>query len=309
MVEVGFVAIFLGIDGGGTKTSCAIGDETSLIASATAGGSNIIRLGEEQARKGLREAIEKACAAANLAPSAFERICLGMAGVGRAEVSEIAQRILAEITSSQALVVGDMVVALEAAFGEGPGVIAIAGTGSIAYGRNAHGRAVRAGGWGFAISDEGSGHWIGRSALTAVVRAHDEGGGLNLFKVISEAWGITTLGELVRTANSTPPPDFAGLCAPIIAAAEAGDVSARTVLTQAGAELAGLSKVVISRIFEEGSDVRVAMAGGVFRNCALVRQVFYNSVRSEYPNAAVLPTVVEPVKGALEIARRGRVTS
>src|SRR6185369_16714129 len=132
MVEVGFVAIFLGIDGGGTKTSCAIGDETSLIASATAGGSNIIRLGEEQARKGLREAIEKACAAANLAPSGFERICLGMAGVGRAEVSEIAQRILAEITSSQALVVGDMVVALEAAFGEGPGVIAIAGTGSIA---------------------------------------------------------------------------------------------------------------------------------------------------------------------------------
>ena len=81
------------------------------------------------------------------------------------------------------------------------------------------------------------------------------------------------------------------------------------MLTQAGAELAGLAKVVISRIFEEGSDVRVAMAGGVFRNSALVRQVFYNSLRSEYPNAAVLPTVVEPVKGALEIARRGRVSS
>jgi N-acetylglucosamine kinase-like BadF-type ATPase len=303
------VPIFLGIDGGGSKTSCVIADESTLLASATAGGSNIVRLGEEQARKGLREAIEKACAAARLQPSALERICVGMAGAGRPEVSQIAQRIIAEITSSETLVVGDMVVALEAAFGEAPGVIAIAGTGSIAYGKNAHGRTVRAGGWGFAISDEGSGHWIGRSAVMSVMRAHDEGAGSNLFKVISQAWGITTLGELVRAANATPSRDFAGLCAPIIAAADTGDVSARTVLTQAGAELAGLAKVVISRIFEDGSDVRVAMAGGVFRNSALVRQVFYNSLRAEYPNATVLPTVVEPVKGALEIARRGRVSS
>jgi N-acetylglucosamine kinase-like BadF-type ATPase len=301
--------IFLGIDGGGSKTSCAIADESTLLARATAGGSNIVRLGEEQARKGLREAIEKACAAASLQPSALERICVGMAGAGRPEVSQIAQRIIAEITSSETLVVGDMVVALEAAFGEAPGVIAIAGTGSIAYGKNAHGRTVRAGGWGFAISDEGSGHWIGRSAVMSVMRAHDEGAGSNLFKVISQAWGITTLGELVRAANATPSRDFAGLCAPIIAAADTGDVSARTVLTQAGAELAGLAKVVISRIFEDGSDVRVAMAGGVFRNSALVRQVFYNSLRAEYPNATVLPSVVEPVKGALEIARRGRVSS
>ena len=301
--------IFLGIDGGGSTTSCAIANESALLANATAGGSNIVRLGEEQARKGLREAIEKACAAASLQPSALERICVGMAGAGRPEVSQIVQRIIAEITSSETLVVGDMVVALEAAFGEAPGVITIAGTGSIAYGKNAHGRTVRAGGWGFAISDEGSGHWIGRSAVMSVMRAHDEGAGSNLFKVISQAWGITTLGELVRAANATPSRDFAGLCAPIIVAADAGDVSARTVLTQAGAELAGLAKVVISRIFEDGSDVRVAMAGGVFRNSALVRQVFYNSLRAEYPNAAVLPTVVEPVKGALEIARRGRVSS
>jgi glucosamine kinase len=303
------VAIFLGIDGGGTKTSCAIGDGSSLLASATAGGSNIVRLGEEQARKGLREAIEKACAAAHVAPSAFQRICVGMAGAGRPEVSEIAQRILSEITSADTIVLGDMVIALEAAFGEGPGVITIAGTGSIAYGKNEQGRQVRAGGWGFAISDEGSGHWIGRSAITAIMRAHDEGGGSNLFRVVSQAWGVSTLGELVRAANATPPRDFAGLCAPIIAAADAGDLSARSVLTQAGAELAGLAKVVISRIFDDISDVRVAMAGGVFRNSALVRQVFYNSLRSEYPHATVLPTVVEPVKGALEIARRGRVSS
>ena len=60
-------------------------------------------------------------------------------------------------------------IALEAAFGSGPGVIVIAGTGSIAYGRNREGQTARAGGWGFAISDEGSGHWIGRTAVAAAI--------------------------------------------------------------------------------------------------------------------------------------------
>ena len=70
--------------------------------------------------------------------------------------------IVAEILPTPIEVVGDMLIALEAAFDSGPGVIVIAGTGSIAYGRNRQGTTVRAGGWGFAIGDEGSAHWIGR---------------------------------------------------------------------------------------------------------------------------------------------------
>jgi glucosamine kinase len=302
------VAIYLGIDGGGSKTTCIIGDETSLLARATAGGSNVIRLGEEEARRGLHDAIRQACAAAKLEPASICRVCVGMAGAGRPQIGEIARRMTAEIISTEILIVGDMVIALEAAFGEGPGVVAIAGTGSIAYGRNVQGQTARAGGWGFAISDEGSGHWIGRSAVMALMKAHDEGAGSSLFKVISQAWAVASLGELVRKANATPPPNFAELFRPILAAAEAGDILARTVLTQAGTELSGLTKIVISRIFEDEFAVPVAMSGGVFRNSALVRQVFYNSLRSEYPHAAVTSTVVEPVKGALEIARHGHVS-
>jgi glucosamine kinase len=303
------VTIFLGIDGGGTKTTCVIGDESSLLATATADGSNIVRLGETEARRGLHEAIRRACEAAKIDCSAIQRACVGMAGAGRVQIGDIVRQIVVEIFPGEILIVGDMVIALEAAFGEGPGVVAISGTGSIAYGRNATGRTARAGGWGFAVSDEGSAHWVGRSAVMAVMRAHDEGAGSSLFKVISQAWSLTTLGDLVRAANATPPPNFAELFAPILAAADAGDVSARTVLTQAGAELAGLAKIVISRIFEDEPDVRVAMSGGVFRNSALVRQVFYNSLRSEYPSAAVASTIADPVKGALEIARRGHVNS
>src|ERR1700730_5382148 len=104
-------------------------------------------------------------------------------------------------------VVGDIVITLEAAFGPGPGVIAIAGTGSIVYGRDANGQTARAGGWGFAISDEGSGPWAGRRAIAAILSAHDQGLETALSAMILQAWKLNTIDDLVQQANSTPPPD------------------------------------------------------------------------------------------------------
>jgi len=299
------VALFLGIDGGGTKTTCAVGDETSLLASATAGASNMIRVGEAQARSALHEAIQQAARAAAVEPGQIQRACIGTAGGARTQVAAKVRHIVAELVPGEIQVVGDTVIALQAAFSGRPGVVVIAGTGSIAYGKNARGQTARAGGWGFAICDEGSGHWIGRSAVTATVHAHDDGGSSSLLQVIGKAWGLENLDDLVRAANATPPPDFSSLLPHVLSAADAGDALARTVLTQAGAELAAIAKIVIGRLFLEEPIVPVAMSGGVFRNAALVRQVFYNSLRSEYPNATVGSAVVEPVKGALDLARQG----
>jgi glucosamine kinase len=296
--------IFLGIDGGGSKTSCLVGDETSILGSGTAAGSNVIRVGEGPARDALAAAIRQACAVANVAPAQINRTCVGLAGAARPEISGIVRRLVSEIVSGEIEVAGDTVITQEAAFGNGPGVIVIAGTGSIAYGRNPEGRTARAGGWGFAISDEGSGHWIGRSAVSAVMRAHDEGEGTSLLEGILKAWNLATREQLVVAANATPPPDFSDLLPSVLAAADSGDPVARTILSQAGAELANVAKTVIRRLFRETDKVPVAMSGGVFRNCALVRQVFYNSLRSEYSNAAMNATVVDPVRGALELARR-----
>ena len=299
--------IFLGIDAGGSKTTCVVGDETSVLATATTGGSNVIRWGEAEARMQLHEAIQKACASSNVTLPDVRRICLGMAGAARPVISSVVKDIIGEIYTGELEVVGDMVIAMEAAFGSRPGVIVIAGTGSIAYGRSQDGHTARAGGWGFAISDEGSGHWIGRAAVSGVMRAQDEdeASPTGLALNILHAWKLQTLDELVRTANSSPSADFSTLFPHVLAAADAGDPIARSVLTQAGAELAGLAKIVITRLFEEAPAVPVAMSGGVFRNSALVRNVFYNSLRSEYPQAAVAATIVEPVNGALELARRG----
>lgn len=300
------MSIFLGIDAGGSKTTCVVGDESSVLATATTEGSNVIRWGEAEARAQLHSAIHQACASAHVKVADVRGICVGMAGAARPVISSIVKGMVAEIYSGAVEVVGDMVIALEAAFGPKPGVVVIAGTGSIAYGRSKDGHTARAGGWGFAISDEGSGHWIGRNAVSGVMRAQDEdeASPTGLALSILNAWHLQTLDELVRSANASPSPDFSNLFPHVLAAADAGDPIARTVLTQAGAELAGLAKIVINRLFEESPTVPVAMSGGVFRNSALVRNVFYNSLRSEYPQAAVGATVVEPVTGALELARR-----
>jgi N-acetylglucosamine kinase-like BadF-type ATPase len=215
--------------------------------------------------------------------------------------------ILAEILPSAIKVVGDMEIALEAAFESGPGVMVIAGTGSIAYGRDDQGRTARAGGWGFEIGDEGSAHWIGRTAVSAALRASDKGGEAVASSALGNAlctvWGVSSLLDLARAANSVPTPDFAALFRAVVAS---DDELSHNVLGNAGRELAEIAAVVLRRLFSADSDrpVRVAMTGSVFRHAPLVRDAFYNELTRLVPGAQVMPQVVDPVQGALRMARK-----
>ena len=308
------VAYYLGIDGGGTKTTCAVGDDTQLLASATAGPSNIVRVGESQARESLQQSVRQACAAAGITPAQVAHTCVGGSGAARPELAAIVRSILAEILPTPIDVFGDIQIALEAAFDTGPGVIVVGGTGSIAYGRNRQGKTARAGGWGFAIGDEGSAHWIGRMAVNAVLRASDPiGDGASsaptlapLAAALLKTWGVTSLIDLARAANSIPPPDFAAL---FPAVANSNDELAACVLTNAGRELAEIAAVVMRPLFAaaETETVPVAMTGGVFRHAALVREVFYNELQRLDARAEVNPRVIDPVEGALRLARRAAV--
>jgi glucosamine kinase len=300
------VSYFLGIDGGGTKTTCAVGDETGVLATATDGPSNIVRVGADQTRESLRGAVLQACAAAGISPEQVKRTCVGGAGAARPELAEVVRGILAEIVPAAIDVVGDMQIALEAAFDTGPGVVVIAGTGSIAYGRDQCGNTLRAGGWGFAIGDEGSAHWIGREAVRAVLRGSDQNpSGLeesSLVRGLYKSWGVRSFLDLARAANSVPPPDFAALF-PAVAGSQ--DEIGRKVLREAGQELAQVAAVVIQRLFaKEETVVPVATTGGVFRYAEIVRRIFYNELRKADPRVQVNPAVVDPVEGALRIARR-----
>jgi N-acetylglucosamine kinase-like BadF-type ATPase len=311
---------YLGIDGGGTKTRCLLADETTVLAKAMTGGSNIVRLGEAQAREALHAAVRQVCAAAKISPGQIRAICIGAAGAARPEIAAKIHHILAElapeIAETKIEVVGDTVIALEAAFATGPGVIAIAGTGSIVYGRDAAGHTARAGGWGFAVSDEGSGHWIGRRAISAILRARDQGLETALTAMVLQAWKLSTIDELVQDANSTPPPDFPRLFRIVLRAADEADSIARDLLADAGANLAHLAAIVIRRLTPHPpaamvptdvlpvSMLPVAMTGSVFRQSPIVRRVFYNTLQASFPGIEVRQDPVEPVEGALARARR-----
>lgn len=301
------MAIYLGIDGGGTKTTCVVADEDAVLGSATSGGSNITRWGEARVREALEAGVKAACAAAKVDPKRIDRTCVGLSGAGRPEVRDAVSRMMSEIVGGRVQVVSDLETTLESAFGGGPGVITVAGTGSIAYGRDAQGHTARSGGWGLAISDEGSGQWIGRSTVSAVLGATDAGDEPALLASILQAWKLSTLDELVRHANASPTPDFSSLFPLVLEASGHGVALAAGVLDRAGVELAALARNVIHRLFGGVGSVPVAMSGGVFRQSERVREVFYNSVVAEFPQARVRTAVVDPVDGALALARKARV--
>jgi N-acetylglucosamine kinase-like BadF-type ATPase len=132
-------------------------------------------------------------------------------GAGRENVASRVQAIVGELLHCPMEVIGDMLVAYDAAMHGGPGVVVIAGTGSIAYGRNEHNETARAGGWGSVISDEGSGYWIGRNAVSAVFRTFDSGRSTVLTRQVLDLWKVFTRDDLIAKANANPQPNFAEL--------------------------------------------------------------------------------------------------
>lgn len=281
----------------------------------------MIRLGEKQAEENLLSAVQQACEAARISPSQIRGGCIGAAGAARPKIAAKIRSICSEIGLTNLEVVGDTVVAMDAAFGAGPGVIVIAGTGSIAYGRNHSGTLARAGGWGLAISDEGSGHWIGRSAVSAVLDARDREQETTLTHLVLKTWKLDSIDGLVQQANSVARPDFPRLFPVVLQAAGEGEKIAGELLREAGKKLAGLCAIVLRRLAakspskdapdknnEDNSSVvptlPVAMTGSVFRQAAVVRRIFSETLQASFPGIVIRPEMVEPVDGALFRARR-----
>src|SRR5438552_11272946 len=215
----------LGIDAGGTKTVCFLADEQGTIVSEGRGsGANLQSSGELGVEKVLHEVMETAIGDRAITPSA---ICLGIAGVDRESDERTVRAIMRRIGyKSRVLVVNDALIALVAGAGDSPGIVVIAGTGSIVYGRNANFDAARAGGWGHIIGDEGSGYWIGREALAAIMRAADgRGPATKLTDDVLSHFGIADTSQLPRIVYDRELPRMSvAAIGPIVQqASEAGD--------------------------------------------------------------------------------------
>lgn len=298
------MSVVLGIDGGGTKTTCAVARDGQLMASATTGGSNLVRLREAEVRNSIHSAIRQACAAAGVSPDEIDSACVGLAGAGRELVRDVARRILNEVVSCPVEVTTDIAIAHTAAFRDDAGVIVISGTGSIAYGVNEAGEIARAGGWGPVVSDEGSGEWIGRTAIARCLRAIDHGDSPELLNRLLGTLRLADVAELIIWSNAPARASF-GQCFPVVALAAAeGDELAIEILRDAGCELAEVSARVIRRLWLPAHPAEVAVAGGVLRSSRLVRDTFTETVQNMHPEARVRELEQEPVMGAIHRAEQ-----
>ena len=297
---------FLGVDGGQSSTKAVIGDETGTVAGAGTGGPcNHAAAAEGRARleRAVRESVAGACAQAglDLAAARFEAACFGLSGG-----PEDKEAILAGVLRVGRLIVTtDAAVALSGATANGQGIITIAGTGSIAFGRNAEGRTARAGGWGHIFGDEGSAFDITRQAARAVLRTEEGwGSATGLRATLLEATGSLDANEMLHRfyGDEWPRQRVAQLARVVDEAAAAGDPVARGILEGAAQNLALLAGAVRAQLWTRGDRVEVAYIGGVFQ-CRTLLERFRMLVELEKGNC-VGPPRHGPAEGALLEAYR-----
>jgi N-acetylglucosamine kinase-like BadF-type ATPase len=204
-------------------------------------------------------------------------------------------------------VVGDEVIALDAAFHGGPGILQIAGTGSNTIGRAPDGSRESAGGWSSRLGDEGSGYWIGVNSVRRALHAYDREQPTRILKKVGEIWGTPNLDDLVNLGDSTPGPDFAALAPAINELAEAGDPVALGVLRQASADLVEFVLLVRSKLRRKhkiAGEIPVAWTGGVIEKMTLVRKSFFVGLHDAAPEMPVGLQAVVSLDGALWRAKR-----
>ncbi|HXG89112.1 MAG TPA: BadF/BadG/BcrA/BcrD ATPase family protein [Vicinamibacterales bacterium] len=296
----------LGIDAGGTKTVCYLADSNGrIVGEGRGGGANLQAHGELEVEKVLHAVVEQAIGDRAILPVS---VCLGVAGVDRKEDDQIVRAIMRRLGfRAHALVVNDALVALVAGAGDDPGVVLIAGTGSIAYGVNADGFAARSGGWGYVLGDEGSGYWIGRRALTAVVRAADaRGPQTRLTSLVLEHFQLTRVDGLVREVydKGLRRQSIAALGGVVEQARVEGDVVASEILRSAGEELARAGASVIGRLQMRGHSFRTVLAGGMFKVIPWLADDVVRRLAEVAPRTVVTRLDVEPAIGAVHLALR-----
>lgn len=261
---------YLGVDGGQSSTTALIADESgSIIGRGVGGPCNHVTgsARREKFRTAINRCLAQACADAEVDPNGvqFAAACLGFSG--GAEDKEALAREL--IRSGKYKITHDAEIALSGATEGQPGIIVIAGTGSMAFGRNARGATARAGGWGYVFGDEGGAFDLVRQALRAALKA-EEGWGpeTSLHERLLAATGTRDANELIHRCytDEFPREKLASLAPLVTEAAIAGDRAAKTILRLAAAQLASFARGVHERLFQKCESVPVCHIGAVFRS-------------------------------------------
>ena len=301
--------LFLGIDGGGTKTHVVITDEAFNVAGeGFSGGSNPLRSGLEEAVAHIEDAVADACAAAGASLRDISAACAAIAGVNHPIHHHTMKEALDLALGLKELeLVNDAQAALQGALDGKPGVAIIAGTGSIALGISESGGHARSGGWGPTLADEGSGYDIARRALRMVISSYDgRSPKTALTGKICKRLGIDSPEDLpgVIYNSDSEPVEIAGLAELVDEAALEGDQVAITILADAGRELGKLAVSVIEKLGLQATEFRVACVGSVFKSGEHVLGPLRETVHAYAPRAAIGPPLFPPAIGAAKLAQK-----
>ena len=295
----------LGIDGGGTRTRASIVDGEKVLAFVEHGSIKRLRVGAEMAETNLRELLKDVFAQAG--DPSIAAASVGVASATMPGVAEWIGVVLREFSISRFEIVGDHIIALDAAFNGGPGILQIAGTGTNCIGRAPDGSHETAGGWSSRLGDCGSGYWIGLHAIRHALVAYDREEPTRVLDTVGQIWGTKTLDELINVGDGTPAPDFAALAPAISQLAEEGDAVAAGVLAQAAQDLVDSVLLVRSKLRRKHQltgEVPVAWIGSVVGKARLVRESFFAGLRAAAPGMPIFETEVAGIEGALWRARK-----
>ncbi len=304
------MSVVLGIDGGGTRTRASIvalsaGDAGHVLAFAESGSIKRLRVGAQVAEENLRALLHEVYTQAGV--KSVQAACCGVASAAMPGIPEWITAVFADFGVARSEVVGDEIIALDAAFQGGPGILQIAGTGSNTVGRAPDGKMENAGGWSSRLGDEGSGYWIGLHAVRRALHAYDREEPTRVLDAVGRVWGTKTIEELVNLGDSTPGPDFAALAPVISELAEAGDPVAVGVLKQAAADLVDFVLLVRDKLRRKHNltaEVPVAWIGSVIDKAWKVRESFTAGLKAAAPQIMVGDKEVEGIEGALWRAKR-----
>lgn len=295
--------VILAIDGGGSRTRClAIDREGHVLGQAETGPSNHLLISGDVVQRSLASAIEQALSKCGLGVDSVACVSAGLAGVDfdGAGAPEM-ETLLRDLGFADLVINGDMVIAHAGALQSRPGVVALAGTGSVILGIGSDGERVKIGGWGPIYGDEGSAYRIGQMALRAAARAYDGRGAATLLTgALSGALGLSDFRETVTRVyvEGMESREIAALARVAYEVAEAGDEVARDLFTSAADDLVDGVTAAVRQLELPSPELLVSYQGSVLESCRLLRERFDTQLNQIVPRATLIAPEFEPVIGA-----------
>lgn len=294
----------VGLDGGGTKTTVAVMDMSGKqVGEFTADGINYNGRRAEDVERALQDIFAELPAVCG-SLTQVRYLVIGAAGISNPAIpGRLTAAVRSQGYQGAMSVIGDHEAALHGAFSGGPGLLLIAGTGSVCFGRNAKGETGRAGGFGHLIDDEGSAYSIGRSLLTAAVRAWDgRGPSTAISRLLKERHQLAGPGEIVgfTYGPETGKKEIAALAPILEEACSMGDQTALDIAAKSASALVELTAALAGRLGLQSGPL--ALSGSVLLRNPYVRAAFDRRLTAELPRLQTAPPRLHAAAGAASLA-------